>query len=68
MHPFKAGTIRSGCTVGKQPDGVTMIPWKNSKPIVWFATCLDIAQSDRCHATNSAGAVADLAEESKSAK
>ena len=51
------------------PDGVTMIPWRNGKPIVWDATCPDtLARSYRCQATSRAGAVADLAEERKSVK
>jgi len=28
-------------TDGKRPDRVTMIPWKNGKPIVWDPTCPD---------------------------
>ena len=56
-------------TDGKRPDGVTMIPWRNGKPIVWDATCPDtLARSYRCQATSRAGAVADLAEERKSVK
>ena len=51
---------------GKSPDGVTMIPWKNGKPLVWDVTCPDtLAQSYRHQATSKAGAVADLAEERK---
>ena len=54
---------------GKRPDGVTMIPWKNSRLLVWDATCPDtLAQSYRCHATSSTGAVATLAEVRKSHK
>ena len=54
---------------GKQPDGVTMIPRKNGRPLVWDATCPDtFAPSYRCHATSSAGAVATLAEERKASK
>ena len=50
-------------TDGKRPDGVTMIPWQNGKPLVWDATCPDtLAVSYRSQATSSAGAVADLAE------
>ena len=53
----------------KRPDGVTMIPWKNGRMLVWDATCPDtLAPSYRCHATSSAGAVATLAEERKSSK
>ena len=46
-----------------------MISWKNGKPIVWEATFLDtLAQSYCCHATNSARAEANLAEERKERK
>ena len=56
-------------TDGKRPDGVTMIPWKNCKPLVWDATCPDtLALSYRSQATSSAGAVADLAEGKKADK
>ena len=55
-----SGLVR---TDGKRPDGVTMIPWKNGKPLVWDATCPDtLAISYRSQATSSAGAVADLTE------
>ena len=56
-------------TDGKHPDGVTIIPWKNGKPLVWDATCPDpLALSYRSQATSSAGAVADLAEGRKAVK
>ena len=56
-------------TDGKRPDGVTMIPWQNGKPLVWDATCPDtLAVSYRSQATSSAGAVADLAEGRKAEK
>ena len=44
---------------GKRPDGVTMIPWKNGKLLVWDATCPDTAP------TSGVGAVAAMAEERK---
>ena len=58
-----SGLVR---TDGKRPDGMTRIPWKNGKALVWDATCPDtLAQSYRHQATSRAGAVADLAEEKK---
>ena len=57
------------CTDGKRPDGVMMIPWKNGKPIILDATYPDtLSQCYHFHATNTAGTVANLVEESKSAK
>ena len=51
---------------GKRPDGVTLIPWKNGKLLVWDATCPDtLAQSYRMNATSGVGAVAAMAEERK---
>ena len=48
-------------TDGKRPDGVTMIPWKNGKPLVWDANCPDTLTLSYCsQATSSAGAVADV--------
>ena len=51
---------------GKRPDGVTMVPWKSGKPLVWDATCPDtLAPSYRGMATSSTGAVAAAAEDRK---
>ena len=57
-------------TDGKQPDGMTLIPWKNGKPLgLWVTSCPDtLARSYCCHANNSARAVADKAELRKPAK
>lgn len=54
---------------GKRPDGVTMVPWKFGKPLVWDATCPDtLAPSYRTMATINTGAVAAAAEVRKEAK
>ena len=29
------------CSDGKHPDGVTVIPWKNRRALVWDVTCAD---------------------------
>ena len=51
---------------GKRPDGITVVPWKNGKLLVWDATCPDtFAPSYSSSATREAGAVAVLAEERK---
>ena len=51
---------------GKRPDGVTVVPWRNGKLLIWDATCPDtLALSYRLHATSSTGAVAGVAEEKK---
>ena len=69
MYSIKAGATSLVRNDRKHPDGVTMIPWKNRKPIVWDATCPDtLARSYRHPATVKAGAVADLPEERKTDK
>ena len=51
---------------GKRPDGVTMLPWKCGRPLIWDATCSDTFVKSYLHvATNRPGAVADLAESRK---
>ena len=62
----RSGLCRSD---GKRPDGVTMVPWKNGKALVWDVTVPDtLASSYRDMATSHAGGVAALAEEKKRAK
>ena len=54
---------------GKRPDGITVVPWKRGRVLVWDATCPDTyAPSYVSLATREAGAVADLAEQNKSRK
>ena len=55
-----SGLVRSD---GNRPDGVTLVPWKNGKSLIWDATCPDtLAWSYRTAATSSTGAVAAGAE------
>ena len=54
---------------GKRPDGVTIVPWRSGKHLVWDATSPDtFAPSYLLSATSEAGAVAALAENRKKAK
>ena len=51
---------------GKCPDGVTVVPWRSGKHLVWDATSPDMfAPSYLQSATRAAGAVAALAENRK---
>ena len=61
-----SGLVRSD---GKRPDGVTLVPRKDGKSLIWDATCPDtLAQSYRAAATSSTGAVAAGAETKKLSK
>ena len=61
-----SGLLRSD---GKPPDGISVVPWKSGKLLVWDATCPDtFAPSYSSRATNEAGDVATQAEERKEAK
>ena len=56
----------SPAQTGKRPDGVTLVPWRRGKPLVWDATCPDtLAFSYRANATTGAGEVAAMAEQKK---
>jgi hypothetical protein len=56
-------------TDGKRPDGLTLIPWKNGKPLTWDVTVASsLAASYVDHTARSAGAAADMAALRKSAK
>ena len=53
----------------KQPDGISVVPLKNGKLLVWVATCPDtFAPSHRSLASGEAGAVAAQAEVKKYSK
>ena len=57
------GLLRSE---GKRPDGVSVVPWKSGKFLVWDATCVDtFAPSYRSKAVHAAGAVAARVESLK---
>ena len=61
-----SGLVRSD---GKRPDGVTLVPWKYGKSLIWDATCPDtLARSYHTAATSSTGAVAAGAETRKLTK
>ena len=44
------GTCRED---GKRPDGLTLIPWKDGKCLLWDATCVDTLAA--CHIAGTAG-------------
>ena len=54
---------------GKCPDGVTLVPWRSGRLLVWDAICLNrFSPSHLPSATREAGAVAALAEQSRQEK
>ena len=54
---------------GKRPDGVTLLPWRNGRPLIWDATCSDtFAPTYSSMASVRAGAVADATETRKAAQ
>jgi hypothetical protein len=54
---------------GKRPDGMSLIPWKTGRALVWDATCTDtLAASYLPATTKRAGAAADARERHKVSK
>ncbi|XP_028156297.1 uncharacterized protein LOC114349906 [Ostrinia furnacalis] len=60
------GLVRSD---GKRPDGMTLVPWKVGRPLVWDATCVDtLAPSHLPQTSSGAGTAAASAESLKRRK
>ena len=56
-------------TDGKRPDGLTLVPWANGRPLIWDFTCVHrLADSYRQNAKNEGPCVADAAEDKKRTK
>ena len=61
-----AGLLRSD---GKRPDGLTLIPWRESRCLVWDVTVADTTAASYLPSTSiSAGSAAELAAARKQAK
>src|SRR5665811_1794614 len=57
-----------GCsnTDGKRPDGLTLIPWKKGKSLIWDLTCTDTFVHSYLESTSTApGKAAKQAEDKK---
>jgi len=62
------GTCRDD---GKRPDGLTMVPWRQGKCMIWDVTCVDVDTLAPSHVeltSNLAGSAANEAEKKKCAK
>ncbi|CAH2264908.1 jg5719 [Pararge aegeria aegeria] len=54
---------------GKRPDGMTLIPWRLGRSLLWDATCVDPLAASHIQATSSmVGAAASSAEQAKRRK
>ncbi|CAH2233568.1 jg8504 [Pararge aegeria aegeria] len=54
---------------GKRPDGMTLIPWRLGRSLLWDATCVDTLAASHIQATSSmVGAAATSAEQAKRRK
>ncbi|KAG7312232.1 hypothetical protein JYU34_001704 [Plutella xylostella] len=54
---------------GKRPDGMSLVPWKRGRLLVWDATCVDtLAPSHLPSTSTEAGAAAGRAETMKGRK
>lgn len=54
---------------GKRPDGMSLIPWKRGRALVWDATCADtFAQTHLPKTSQKAGSAAQAAEAGKNSK
>ena len=56
-------------TIGKQPDGVTLLPWKPGKCVTWDVTMSDTLSQSNVHETSQTlGAASEAATERKTNK
>ena len=64
LEPFGISRLN-----GKRPDGLTLVPWKNGKALLWDFTCPDtLAPSYLTMSATDTGSVADDAEKKKRVK
>ncbi|KAM3958718.1 uncharacterized protein ACR2FA_007238 [Aphomia sociella] len=60
------GIVRSD---GKRPDGMSLVPWKMGRVLVWDATCVDTLAASHVQGTSRrAGSAAEAAENQKFSK
>ena len=53
-------------TDGKRPDGLTLVPWRKGRSLLWDATCVDTFAKSYLNSTSKeSGAAAKLAERQK---
>ena len=63
-HPLEPPGLDRGD--GRRPDGMTVFPFKNGKPLVWDATCSDtFAATNVLHSAVQSAYAANLAETNK---
>ena len=56
-------------TDGKRPDGLTLIPWRKGRSLIWDVTVIDTVAPSYFYATSAvAGAAAELADTRKNSK
>ena len=68
-HYLWPKNLRVSRTDGKRPDGLTMVPWREGKPLTWDVTVVcPLAESYISDSATNAGSAAEAAATRKAAK